>query len=525
MLGLLAAGVGAAATGLAALGRRMPQPVPVTLNGPSAGLGHRLRSGGFPPPGHTERTHTVIVGGGIAGLAAARALHRAGRDFLLLELETAAGGNARCGANPVSAYPLGAHYVPLVGSGAVEVRALYEELGLIVGEREGLPVYDDLHLCHDPQERLLIEGRWQEGLLPQRGVSGAVQDQYRRFFEHMEAFRCARGRDGLRAFEIPVDRSSRDPAYTALDRLSMAAWLHREGYDAAPLLWYVDYCCRDDYGAPASAVSAWAGIHYHAARDGLAANADREAVLTWPEGNHWLVQRLAEGLERRLRSGALVHLVEDLGDAVLVDYYDPAAGRSLRVLAERAIVCTPRFVTHRIVPQLGERIAAEARAFQYGPWLVANLTVDSLPGGPGAATAWDNVPYQGGSLGYVVATHQSLHPMPTASVLTYYRPLDHLPPAAARREALTRSRASWHDLVLRDLDSMHPGARRHVRHIELWLWGHGMIRPNPGFLWGPVRLRAAEPLGRIRFAHSDLSGISIFEEAYIRGLRAAAVAG
>jgi len=30
----------------------------------------------------------------------------------------------------------------------------------------------------------------------------------------------------------------------------------------AYLRWYVDYGCRDDYGAPASATSAWAGVHY-----------------------------------------------------------------------------------------------------------------------------------------------------------------------------------------------------------------------------------------------------------------------
>jgi hypothetical protein len=60
-----------------------------------------------------------------------------------------------------------------------------------------------------------------------------------------------------------------------------------------------------------------------------------------------------------------------------------------------------------------------------------------------------------------------------------------------------------------------------VRTIDVMLWGHGMIRPAPGFLWGPDRRRAAEPAGNVFFAHSDLSGISIFEEALHRGFRAA----
>jgi len=48
-----------------------------------------------------------------------------------------------------------------------------------------------------------------------------------------------------------------------------------------------------------------------------------------------------------------------------------------------------------------------------------------------------------------------------------------------------------------------------------------MILPRPGFISGSERREAARPLGAIHFAHSDLSGASIFEEAVDRGVRAA----
>jgi hypothetical protein len=48
-----------------------------------------------------------------------------------------------------------------------------------------------------------------------------------------------------------------------------------------------------------------------------------------------------------------------------------------------------------------------------------------------------------------------------------------------------------------------------------------MIRPTPGFIWGAARREAARPLGPVHFAHSDLSGLSIFEEAQWRGIAAA----
>jgi hypothetical protein len=45
-----------------------------------------------------------------------------------------------------------------------------------------------------------------------------------------------------------------------------------------------------------------------------------------------------------------------------------------------------------------------------------------------------------------------------------------------------------------------------------------MIRPTPGFIWGNSRRLAAIHQPPVFFAHSDLSGISIFEEAYCRGI-------
>ena len=48
-----------------------------------------------------------------------------------------------------------------------------------------------------------------------------------------------------------------------------------------------------------------------------------------------------------------------------------------------------------------------------------------------------------------------------------------------------------------------------------------MIRPVPGYIWGAQRPKSAQSFNRIVFAHSDMSGISIFEEAYTRGVQAA----
>ena len=67
------------------------------FTGTSPEYGHLLRKSGTPPePSQTHRVHTLIAGGGVAGLSAARALRLQGiDDFAVLELESEAGGNAR----------------------------------------------------------------------------------------------------------------------------------------------------------------------------------------------------------------------------------------------------------------------------------------------------------------------------------------------------------------------------------------------------------------------------------------------
>ena len=44
---------------------------------------------------------------------------------------------------------------------------------------------------------------------------------------------------------------------------------------------------------------------------------------------------------------------------------------------------------------------------------------------------------------------------------------------------------------------------------------------RPGFVFGPERRRARAPIGDVHFAHADLSGLPLFEEAQHQGIRAA----
>ena len=86
---------------------------------------------------------------------------------------------------------------------------------------------------------------------------------------------------------------------------------------------------------------------------------------------------------------------------------------------------------------------------------------------------------------------------------------------------LSAGRDEWAEVALADLSVAHPDLRELTTRVDVMRWGHAMARPEPGTVWAPNRRRAAEPVGRIHFAHTDLSRVALFEEALYHGVRAA----
>jgi glycine/D-amino acid oxidase-like deaminating enzyme len=455
--------------------------------------GHLLRDRAFnAAPKRTVKKAIVIVGGGVAGLSAAWHLQKHGfRDFILLEMEKQAGGNSRYGENEITAYPWAAHYLPVPNAGSQLVRELMTELGVLNDGK-----WDERYLCFTPQERVYIHGRWQEGIEPELGATARDREDFRRFNDLIAVFRESG------QFTIPMELGAKP---SVLDSISMRQWLIEQKLMSQYLHWYVDYACRDDYGAHASDTSAWAGVHYFASREH-----EDKGPLTWPEGNGWIIRRLLNKLAPYVRTASPVARIARTRGKVLVTTPDTLYEANVVIFA------APSFLARHLIEN------GPATQIVYSPWITANLTLDRLPKEMRSESAWDNVIYGSPSLGYVVATHMSLRTHVDRTVWTWYHALASGAPSENRRVLLEKDWAYWRDFILNDLARAHPDIRQCVSRIDIMRMGHAMARPVPGSVFSGSRARAIRSDDAIILANSDLSGFSLFEEAQYRGVSAAA---
>lgn len=494
--------------------------------------GHLVRDKhSFPAPSGEVNTEVVILGSGAAGLTAAWKLAKEGFQNFVVISGPEFGGNAAGGQFGDLHYPRGAHYLPLPSMESTHVRELLSDLGIIL--RDPMlrrPYFDESCLVHAPDERLYFRGEWQDGFVPARGLTPEEAAQQRRFFAYVETLKTARGADGKKVFCVPIALSSKDPAWVKLDAMPVKQWLISNGYTSSTLHWYLNYVCRDEYGAEYDKVSAWAGLHYFASRAGQASNAAEGAVLTWPDGLNALVRKLGASIGRYRqswqRNAYALSLSEHSSGLEALCAEDTRSGpKTFVVKARRAICAMPLLIASRVVGNL-EHYGFDASSHmpRYAPWMVSNFLMNGFPSElRGVPLAWDNVVYQGRGLGYVVSTHQDIRvAAPPKTVFSAYHALSAITPDETRKWLMQATPQQLFDEASTDLKEVYGfHLKQHVEALDITVRGHAMTSPLCGFLSnrGISALHGAD--GKVLFAHSDLSGYSVFEEAAWWGYQAA----
>lgn len=229
--------------------------------------------------------HDVIVlGAGLAGLAAARDLAAGGVDVLVVEARDRVGGRVEQTALPDGRLvQLGGE---VVGSAHTAYTALVAELGLSL-----VPSY-----VAEP------------GALARATPEGVSAGDPPHWFGPGDDVSHRKVTDAFAALASTVDPDDpwSHPRATALDRLSVAGWLRDEGASPAVVrLWEIGQLALAD--GSYERTSLLAALRKHAAVPGLG-HYEYEAWegLRVAEGSATVALRMAAGLDGRIRTGAPV---------------------------------------------------------------------------------------------------------------------------------------------------------------------------------------------------------------------------
>lgn len=496
------------------IARDLDEPALLRFSGDEPEPAHRILRerdaflaslGQLPPP--EERVALAIVGGGMAGLTAAYRLRR--HQPVLLEQAARFGGNSKGESWRGIDYATGAAYFVAPEAGTPLAR-LYRELGV-----------DKLWRRKPAGHPVALAGKRYADFW-----AGTTAPKNRAPFRALRRY--------LRAIlagdypEIPALSAGQRRRVDDLDRGALAAHLRSVlGGPLHPhLATAVEHYCWSSFGAPASEVSAAAGLNFLAAEFG--------DIVATPGGNAAVAERLVERLAaalppEHLRAGATVFRVRETADGVELSYADgQGAVRTLH--AQAVVLACPKFVCAKILEGIEpERLAAIGR-LRYRAYLVANVLLERplrpdfydlylLGEGRGKFGDLPASAARQGATDIVLGTYA--RPSRRGAVLTLYRPL---PFDAGRAElfaegAYGKYRAEFERQIAADILPLLGLKPEDVAELRLARWGHPLPVAATGLIAEGVTDRLRRPFGRrIFFAQQDNWALPALETAATEAL-------
>ena len=518
-------------------------------------VAHALRDGAFTDISAARDTgelhDVVIVGGGISGLTAAAAIDRLAPGkfkMLLLENHPLPGGAAKTDLFEVDGRRLLAPQGSIVTQVPTPGLATSEAASALLAElRPDAAAYEVPHMDRgfgvvrdDPESGASKLYR----SLAQAPIPEDVRTGYFAFLGE-----CA----GLYA----------DPNWprklAALDGQSFAEYVTARRWSPAVYDWMVPELANF-FGLPdrVSAAAVWRQYGGGPPRirsfpGGNAALADALLRSLWPEAVRkgkptganpgdlagFDILGSAPG-GKSLRLGATAVHVQHIGKPETADHVKVTYSRrgKLEAVRGRAVIMAGgAFVTRHVVRDLSEAKTDALARFIYAPVVWANVALRN-------AAALDNAdpPFMtilSGRRASLLVSYDKMNeagwstnrdparPVVVGLSIPYFFPGE---PAQAqavkgRHELLSAPFNLFETAIRNDLTAiLGPYGfddKRDIAAISVSRWGHGYLLPDPGLLSGPERRQAAEPLGRIAYAHTDLDGFCHVTGAAGQGYRAA----
>ena len=452
-------------------------------------IGHILMSSQDWPAEDGYETKTLIVGGGMAGLAAAYSLKEA--DFILFELSDRLGGTS--GAIEGLNISQGAHYeLAYPENYGAEVLEMLQELDVIkynsfsrmwtFEDREHIIPYARRQRCYE-------DGNIRKEVIQPSLVKNAFYKMLQRYQGNM-----------------PLPTRLIEEELRELNELTFLAFLEKEISPNTEFIRQLDYHMMDDWGARTNQVSALAGIHYFTCRPYLKKSVD---LFSPPQGNAYFADKLLEKLpQERIKTSHLVSKIEKSDNGFEVSVLDVTNKKKLIYKTENVIYAGQKHTLKYIYPK-----EAEYFQMEQAPWMVLNFMTTQKAGEYGH---WQNefLGENPAFMGFIDSSVQDRDTLGNQRVLTAYyclKPED--------REYLTTIPANKEGIAAETLGYITDalGARPEIQSCHINVMGHAMAIPQPGFLFNDANDRETDLI----YAGVDNGRLPLLYEALDSGILAA----